>query len=67
MNCPKCEAPGLLVESSPDGKTKKLICHQCGLNEVRDAKGRSLLTEVPHAHPQPQSGSTEGKRLLVEG
>jgi transposase-like protein len=49
MNCPKCNAPGLLVEASPDGKTQTLKCQKCGFTEVKDTQGRKLLTEVvPH-------------------
>ena len=59
MNCPKCQAPGLLVEASPDGKTQHLKCSKCGLNETRDTQGRKLLTEI-----QPVSG---GPRVLLEG
>jgi hypothetical protein len=51
MNCPKCNAPGLLVEASPDGKTQKVRCQKCGFTEVKDHQGRKLLTEVV-PHPQ---------------
>jgi len=50
--CPKCNSPGLLVEASPDGKTKTLRCQKCGFTEVKDNQGRKLLTEV-----MPQRGS----------
>ena len=64
MNCPKCNAPGLIVESSSDGKTKHLKCNSCGLSEVKDTQGRSLLTEVPSfSHPS----SPGGRQLLTEG
>jgi hypothetical protein len=65
MNCPKCNAPGLIVESSSDGKTRHIKCNSCGLNEVKDVQGRSLLTEVPTSpHLQSTPG---GRQLLTEG
>lgn len=65
MNCPKCNAPGLIVESSEDGKTKKVKCNSCGLNEVRDSQGRTLLTEVPTGSRLQES--VGGRQLLTEG
>ena len=56
MNCPQCNAPEVLVESSPDGKTEKLKCQKCGLNEVRDKAGRKLLTEVLPARTETICG-----------
>ncbi len=58
MNCPKCQAPGVLVESSADGKTKTLKCGKCGLNETQDARGKPLLTGEGAAPPG---------QLLLEG
>lgn len=46
-NCPKCGSPGLIVESSPDGKTKTEKCLKCGHTAVKDTQGRPLLQEVP--------------------
>ena len=56
MNCPQCNEPGCLVESSPDGKTEKIKCQKCGLNEVRDKQGRKLLTEVLPARTETICG-----------
>jgi len=56
MNCPKCNEPGLLVEQSPDGKTKRETCQKCGYNEVKDQQGRQLLQEVLPARTNPLIG-----------
>ena len=61
MNCPKCQAPEVIVEASPDGKTQHLQCQKCGLNETRDAQGRKLLTEIPIPV------MTGGQKILLEG
>jgi uncharacterized Zn finger protein len=47
--CPQCGKPGMIVESGPDGKTKKKRCLQCGHFHIEDLQGRSLLQEVPNA------------------
>jgi len=52
MNCPKCQAPGALVEGSADGKTETVKCQKCGLNETRDKRGKPLLTEQLPTQPQ---------------
>jgi len=44
MKCPKCGNEGLLVEGLGDGKTK-FTCQSCGFYEVRDNRGRGLLTD----------------------
>lgn len=51
--CPSCGRPGLIVESSPDGKTKKKKCLHCGHQQVEDLQGRKQLLEVPE---QPSRG-----------
>ena len=45
MDGPKCSSPEALVESKPNGD-KHVKCPQCGLDEVRDSKGRKLLLDT---------------------
>ena len=45
MDCPKCSSPEALVESKPNGD-KHVKCPKCGLDEVRDSKGRKLLLDT---------------------
>ena len=56
MICPKCQEPGVLVEGSADGKTERVKCQKCGLNETRDKRGKPLLTE-----------QLPSRRFLLEG
>lgn len=50
--CPKCGHTQLIVESSPDGKTRTEKCLKCGYIERLDTKGRRLLQEVLPADGQ---------------
>lgn len=43
--CPKCGNKQLLIEDLGDGH-KKIKCTQCGLQEIRDARGRKLLLDT---------------------
>lgn len=45
MNCPKCDAPQVLVEDLGEGH-KRIKCSKCGLNEVQDRDGRKLLLDT---------------------
>lgn len=59
--CPKCGSGLFVVESSDDvgrPKTNILRCQNCGHSEVRDDRGKPMLTEVP---PTPGGG------LMTEG
>lgn len=51
MKCPSCGVEGVLVENLGEGR-KRVQCKRCGLREIRDREGRSLLQEVP----SPSSG-----------
>jgi len=56
MKCPKCGKRLIQESLSPDGKTKKVRCTECGFNEVQDQRGCRLLTEVPAPPGTPLLG-----------
>lgn len=45
MNCSKCNAPGVIQEAQGNGQTK-CTCKKCGMVEVKDSRGKGLLTET---------------------
>jgi ribosomal protein S27AE len=54
--CPKCGENTLLTEGQGEGKVK-VKCTSCGLVEVRDEKGRKMLTDDVGSGPgQPLMG-----------
>lgn len=56
MKCKACQSP-MMVEALGEGKIR-IVCPRCGVQEVRDDKGRSLLTDD---RPMP------GGRHLITG
>ena len=48
MECKSCKAKKVLVEGLIEGKSK-VTCQECGYSEIRDPKGRQMLTDDrPH-------------------
>jgi len=44
MKCPRCGKDALLIEGLGEGKTR-VSCQSCGFQEIKDDKGRGLLTD----------------------
>jgi ribosomal protein S27AE len=45
MKCPKCGNQSVLVEGLGEGKVR-LSCQLCAYSEVRDSRGKGLLTDT---------------------
>ena len=59
MECKSCKAKKVLVEGLGEGRSK-ITCQECGYSEIKDSKGRQMLTDDDHSQRQNRS------KLLTE-
>jgi len=58
MQCSKCGSSRVLTEGLLEGKVK-VTCQECSASEIKDSKGRKMLTD-----DMPVS---DRRQFLVEG